>query len=158
VLERARAGERVIDVPDAPTRRVPGQSRAAVLAGALTARERECLGLLVAGLDTAAMVARLGVSRTTVRTHLQSVLTKLCVHSRLEAASFAVRHRLVDAWAEPAAGQSAVAMATNGALPDPAVAASRAPTARTWRQPSVHAVGQPRPAWRPTSPELAASG
>jgi hypothetical protein len=44
------------------------------------------------------MVARLGVSRTTVRTHLQAVLTKLGVHSRLEAASFAVRYRLPDLW------------------------------------------------------------
>jgi hypothetical protein len=31
-----------------------------------------------------------------VRTHVQSVLTKLGVHSRLEAASFAVRYRLLD--------------------------------------------------------------
>jgi two-component system nitrate/nitrite response regulator NarL len=31
-----------------------------------------------------------------VRTHVQSILTKLQVHSRLEAATFAVRHRLVD--------------------------------------------------------------
>ena len=54
--------------------------------------------MLVEGLDTAAMVGLLGVSRTTVRTHLQSVLTKLGVHSRLEAASFAVRHRLPDLW------------------------------------------------------------
>ena len=42
------------------------------------------------------MVARLGVSRTTVRSHVQALLTKLGVHSRLEAASFAVRYRLLD--------------------------------------------------------------
>ena len=54
--------------------------------------------MLVEGLDTAAIVARLGISRTTVRTHLQAVLTKLGVHSRLEAASFAVRHGLPGAW------------------------------------------------------------
>jgi DNA-binding NarL/FixJ family response regulator len=66
------------------------------LAEHLTAREWDCLGLLVDGLDTAAMAARLGVSRTTVRTHVQMLLTKLGVHSRLEAASFAVRHRLLD--------------------------------------------------------------
>jgi DNA-binding CsgD family transcriptional regulator len=68
------------------------------MASHLTSRERECLMMLVEGLDTAAMVDLLGVSRTTVRTHLQSVLTKLGVHSRLEAASFAVRHRLPDLW------------------------------------------------------------
>jgi len=52
--------------------------------------------LLVAGLDTAAMARKLGVSPATVRTHIQSLLTKLGVHSRLEAASFAVRYRLLD--------------------------------------------------------------
>lgn len=66
------------------------------LAEHLTAREWDCLALLVDGLDTAAMAARLGVSGTTVRTHVQTLLTKLGVHSRLEAASFAVRHRLLD--------------------------------------------------------------
>jgi two-component system nitrate/nitrite response regulator NarL len=152
-LERILNGERVIDVPDAPARRAQSRSHAAVLAAALTARERECLSLLVAGLDTATMVQRLGVSRTTVRTHLQSVLTKLCVHSRLEAASFAVRHRLVDAWADPVSSPAVPAMA--GALSDSA--AQRVPVARAWRQPPIHAVGQPRPSWQP-SPQLAASG
>ena len=41
--------------------------------------------------------ARLGVSAATVRTHVQAVLAKLGVHSRLEAASFAVRHSLLGA-------------------------------------------------------------
>jgi two-component system nitrate/nitrite response regulator NarL len=50
----------------------------------------------VEGLDTAAIARKLSVSRTTVRTHVQAVLTKLGVHSRLEAASFAVRYRLLD--------------------------------------------------------------
>jgi len=55
------------------------------------------------------MMRELGVSRTTVRTHLQAVLSKLDVHSRLEAASFAVRHNLVDApEAAPAAALRAV--------------------------------------------------
>jgi two-component system nitrate/nitrite response regulator NarL len=31
----------------------------------------------------------------TVRTHIQSILVKLGVHSKLEAAIFAVQHRLV---------------------------------------------------------------
>jgi DNA-binding NarL/FixJ family response regulator len=99
-LERVLAGEVVVDVPDAspPARRSAEPNQALRLAGHLTSRERECLLMLVEGLDTVAMVTRLGVSRTTVRTHLQSVLTKLGVHSRLEAASFAVRHRLPDLW------------------------------------------------------------
>jgi two-component system, NarL family, nitrate/nitrite response regulator NarL len=98
-LERVLRGEVVVDVPQVPAaRRAAEPNQALRLAAHLTGRERECLMMLVEGLDTAAMVQRLGVSRTTVRTHLQSVLTKLGVHSRLEAASFAVRHRLPDLW------------------------------------------------------------
>lgn len=62
----------------------------------LTARERQCLALLVAGARTTSMASQLGVSRTTVRTHVQSVLTKLGVHSRLEATSVALRYSLLE--------------------------------------------------------------
>jgi two-component system nitrate/nitrite response regulator NarL len=53
------------------------------------------LGLLVEGADGSTIATRLGISRNTVRTHVQSILTKLQVHSRLEAATLAVRHRVV---------------------------------------------------------------
>jgi two-component system, NarL family, nitrate/nitrite response regulator NarL len=96
-LERILDGEHVVDVPGGPARRPRPANHADNMAAALTQRERECLTLLVAGLDTTAMMRELGVSRTTVRTHLQAVLSKLDVHSRLEAASFAVRHNLVEA-------------------------------------------------------------
>lgn len=100
-LQRIRCGETVVDVPAAaPVRRSVEAETSRRLAARLTSRERECLLMLLEGLDTGAMVERLGVSRTTVRTHLQSVLTKLGVHSRLEAVSFAVRHRLPDLWSE----------------------------------------------------------
>jgi two-component system nitrate/nitrite response regulator NarL len=92
-IERVSNGETIVDIPrELSVRwsaRVDGKHR---LAARLTAREGECLAMLVEGLDTAAMVARLGVSRTTVRTHIQAVLIKLGVHSRLEAASVAVRY------------------------------------------------------------------
>jgi DNA-binding NarL/FixJ family response regulator len=72
----------------------PGRN-AGLLVSQLTPREREVLGLLVEGADSAAIARRLGISRNTVRTHVQSILTKLQVHTRLEAATFAVRHGLV---------------------------------------------------------------
>jgi two-component system, NarL family, nitrate/nitrite response regulator NarL len=97
-LDRVLNGEIVVDVPQAAPSRPAEPNQALRMAAHLTSRERECLMMLVEGLDTVAMVDRLGVSRTTVRTHLQAVLTKLGVHSRLEAASFAVRHRLPDLW------------------------------------------------------------
>jgi two-component system, NarL family, nitrate/nitrite response regulator NarL len=91
---RVAAGELVTDLPvqAAPA---PAHAEAHRLAGYLTPRERDCLVMIVDGLGTVAIAERLGVSLTTVRTHVQSVLTKLGVHSRLEAASFAVRHALL---------------------------------------------------------------
>ena len=100
------------------------------LAAHLTSRERECLMMLVEGLDTAAMVQRLGVSRTTVRTHLQAVLTKLGVHSRLEAASFAVRHRLPELWFSGEGLQTAGTPAARAASGIPAARPPPAPLAR----------------------------
>lgn len=63
---------------------VPRQASPPV-ASALTPRERHVADLLVSGLDTDQIVRRLGVSQSTVRTHVQSILSKLGVHSRLQA-------------------------------------------------------------------------
>jgi two-component system, NarL family, nitrate/nitrite response regulator NarL len=107
-IDSVVSGDVVVDVPTPTATRhsaPPGHPRR--LAGYLTARERECLTLLVRGLSTAAMVDVLGVSRTTVRTHVQALLTKLGVHSRLEAASFAVRYGLLD---DPADAREAPAI------------------------------------------------
>jgi two-component system nitrate/nitrite response regulator NarL len=97
-IERVLRGEVVVEVPaGAEVRpRLAEEENAARLATYLTARERQCLELLVEGQDTAAMVSSLGVSAATVRTHVQALLTKLGVHSRLEAAAFAIQHGLVD--------------------------------------------------------------
>jgi two-component system, NarL family, nitrate/nitrite response regulator NarL len=96
-IDRVQRGEVVVDVPQPrPAREQAPPDDAHRLAAFLTARERECLHLLVEGLDTSGIAAKLGVSAATVRTHVQSVLTKLGVHSRLEAASYAVRYGLLD--------------------------------------------------------------
>jgi DNA-binding NarL/FixJ family response regulator len=93
-ITRVAAGEVVADLPR-PTGPAPAHAEAHRLAGYLTPRERACLVMIVDGLGTAAIAERLGVSAATVRTYIQAVLTKLGVHSRLEAASFAVRHSLL---------------------------------------------------------------
>lgn len=96
-INRVAHGEIVVDLPSwRGPKRSPAAADAFRLATYLTKRECECLKMLVEGLGTAAMARRLGVSATTVRTHVQSLLTKLGVHSRLEAASLAVRHGLLD--------------------------------------------------------------
>jgi PAS domain S-box-containing protein len=61
----------------------------------LTRRELEVLRLVAAGANTRAMADRLHVSPATVRNHVQHILAKLGVHSRLEAAAYATRHRLL---------------------------------------------------------------
>jgi DNA-binding CsgD family transcriptional regulator len=54
-------------------------------AASLTSRQQEVLALLAEGLGTAAIAARLGLSKETVRNHVRAVLRALGVHSRLEA-------------------------------------------------------------------------
>jgi two-component system nitrate/nitrite response regulator NarL len=58
---------------------------------ALTPRENEVLRLLAVGKNTREMVDALGVSPATVRTHIENILRKLNVHSRLEAVTVALR-------------------------------------------------------------------
>jgi two-component system, NarL family, nitrate/nitrite response regulator NarL len=71
------------------------EHNAAFLAGQLTARELEVLEILVQGGSNSAVARELGLSPNTVRTHVQSILSKLQVKSRLEAAAFAVRFDIV---------------------------------------------------------------
>jgi two-component system nitrate/nitrite response regulator NarL len=86
-LERCTHGEQVID--DALMRRLDRALRERqqdlTLLDELTARERDVADLLEEGLNTAQIVRRLGISENTVRTHVQGILNKLAVHSRVEA-------------------------------------------------------------------------
>jgi two-component system nitrate/nitrite response regulator NarL len=68
---------------------------ARLLAEQLSRREMEVLQLLGAGATSRSIAETLSVTRNTVRSHVQCILTKLQVHSRLEAVSFALRHGLI---------------------------------------------------------------
>ncbi len=68
---------------------------AAPPAEALTRRELEVLKLVSEGLRTKEAADRLHVSTATVRNHVQHILNRLGVHSRLEAVAYAHRHRLL---------------------------------------------------------------
>lgn len=59
---------------------------------ALTARETEVLCLLAEGLCDKAMMARLAIEFSTLRSHLESIFAKLGVNGRLEAARWAWEH------------------------------------------------------------------
>ena len=63
--------------------------------GDLTRREIEILKLVAAGETTKDMAERLHVSTATVRNHVQNIMGKLGVHSRLQAVAYATHHRLL---------------------------------------------------------------
>jgi DNA-binding NarL/FixJ family response regulator len=69
---------------------------AAAPVAALTERERDVLRGLAAGLSTREIAAQLGITVNTVRTHVQHLMPKLGVHTRLHAAAIAAVERLVD--------------------------------------------------------------
>jgi len=62
----------------------------------LTPREREILGCLAAGKSGDEIAAELNITPLTVRTHIRNLLSKLGVHSRLEAVVLGVKHGLLD--------------------------------------------------------------
>lgn len=76
--------------------RSPDAQAADLLARQLTERELRVLALLAEGARSEEIAERLSISANTVRTHVQNVLTKLQVRSRLEAVAFAVRHGIVE--------------------------------------------------------------
>jgi len=77
-------------------RRRTEQDEALRRIGRLTRREREILAQLVDGADNGGIARALVISPETARTHIQSVLAKLGVHSRLEAVAFVVQNGLLD--------------------------------------------------------------
>ena len=62
----------------------------------LTRREREVLALLARGAGNVAIAESLVISPETARTHIQNVIAKLGVHSRLEAAMFVSQNHILD--------------------------------------------------------------
>jgi DNA-binding CsgD family transcriptional regulator len=63
---------------------------------ALTPRERQVLLLLAHGMSTDEMADMLNISPATTRNHIQSIMGKLGVHSRLEAVAHAYQQGLID--------------------------------------------------------------
>ena len=62
----------------------------------LTPRELEVLRALTEGLASTQICSRLHIAPNTLRTHVQNIMGKLHVHSKLEAVAFALRNHLVE--------------------------------------------------------------
>ena len=61
----------------------------------LTPRERQILEQMATGAPPDRIAQTLGMSPNTLRTHMQNILTKLGVHSKMEALVLAIRHGVV---------------------------------------------------------------
>jgi DNA-binding NarL/FixJ family response regulator len=96
---RAAARESIIS-PQIATRlvkrlRQPPLQEAGVTGAELTPREREVLELLARGMDNGEIATALYLSPHTVKNHVSSILVKLQVENRIQAAVRAVRGGLV---------------------------------------------------------------
>jgi DNA-binding NarL/FixJ family response regulator len=96
-IRRAHRGEPLHEVTDVEsslrrlrTRRVADMDLERRLAR-LTPREIEILQRMADGLGPEQIAEQLGMSRHTLRTHTQNILTKLGVHSKIEAVVAAIR-------------------------------------------------------------------
>jgi DNA-binding NarL/FixJ family response regulator len=101
-VRRLRAGETLLDLDEvaallriAGTRREREREERLALER-LTLREREVLQALADGLNSQAIADRLQITTRTQRNHVANILTKLGVHSQLQAVLFALRHGVVE--------------------------------------------------------------
>jgi two-component system nitrate/nitrite response regulator NarL len=63
----------------------------------LTPRQTEILQMLAEGIPPSEIAGKLGMSPLTMRTHIQNILTRLGVHTKVEAMALAIRHGKVKA-------------------------------------------------------------
>jgi DNA-binding NarL/FixJ family response regulator len=72
----------------------PGPTVATEPVGQLTPRESEVLRLMAEGLENAEIARKLVISERTARNHVASILEKLQMRNRIQAAVYAVKHGL----------------------------------------------------------------
>jgi len=83
------------DAAAAPTRAGPGPAEPASPLAHLSPREQEILRAIARGASNKEIGRELGIAETTVKIHVQHVLRKLDVSSRVQAAVIASEHGLV---------------------------------------------------------------
>ena len=93
-IRAAHAGRPTL-APEAAHVLIQASQNHPVVGSDLTAREREILSLMVAGLSNPDIAEQLVVSRSTVKFHVSSILSKLGVSSRTQAVTLALQNKLV---------------------------------------------------------------
>jgi DNA-binding NarL/FixJ family response regulator len=101
VVRRAAAGEIVLPERDLAAvleqLKGPQVSSAEAALGRLTPRETEILRSLADGRTSTQVAQSLGISALTVQSHVKNILSKLGVHSKIEAVTIAWRFGLATA-------------------------------------------------------------
>jgi two-component system, NarL family, response regulator LiaR len=92
---RAAAAGRPTLAPEATQALIQSVAFSAPLGQDLTPRERDVLALLIKGFSNTEIAEQLTVGRATIKTHVSSILAKLGVKTRTEAAALAVERRLL---------------------------------------------------------------
>lgn len=97
-IRQAAAGESVMSQQMAgklaDAMRAPGKPAASADIGKLTPREREIIVLLASGASNKEIARTLDLAESTVKIHVQGILRKLNLTSRVQAAVFAVENGL----------------------------------------------------------------
>lgn len=94
-VRAAARGERILS-SEATQALIAAATRPTVASYNLTEREREVLQYVAAGLTNAEIAERMYISRSTVKFHVSSLLSKLSVATRAEAITVALKAGLVD--------------------------------------------------------------
>lgn len=94
-IRKVHSGEPIIGRKP-PSAKCPADGRSPGNSAALTSRQRHVLALLAKGFTNSEIAGFLGISLSTAGYHVGSILTKLNVSNRAEAAAMAIREHLVD--------------------------------------------------------------